>query len=58
MTLECLAMSSLLVPLLPLLLLLLALVVAADGSLGKQHFLAEPADKVATRGERVSSIFH
>ena len=57
MTLECLAMSSLLFPLLPLM-LLLAILVAADGSLGKQHFLAEPADKVAMRGERVSLIFH
>ena len=45
-------MSSLLLPLLALLLLKLMLVV--DG--GKQHFLAEPADKVATRGERVSFI--
>ena len=54
-TLECLAMSSLLFPLLPLMLLLL---VTADGSLGNQHFLAEPADKVATRGERVSLIVH
>ena len=41
-------MSSLLLP------LLLLLLVVADTSLGKQHFLAEPADKVATRGERVS----
>ena len=47
-------MSSLL---LPLLLLLLLLLVVADTSLGKQHFLAEPADKVATRGERVSASF-
>ena len=46
-------MSSLLLPSVALLLLL----VAADASLGKQHFIAEPADKVATRGERVSTCF-
>ena len=48
-------MSSLLLPL--LLLLLLLLLVVADTSIGKQQFLAEPADKVATRGERVSASF-
>ena len=50
-------MSSLLLLLVALLLLLLVVLVAADTSLGKQHFLAEPADKVATRGERVSACF-
>ena len=49
-------MSSLLLPLLALLLLALMLLMTADASPGKQHFLAEPADKVATRGERVSFI--
>ena len=46
---------SLLLPLVALLLMLL--LVAADASLGKQHFLVEPSDKVATRGERVSTCF-
>ena len=36
-------------------LLVVVLLVAADTSLGRQHFLAEPADKVAMRGERVSA---
>ena len=34
--------------------LLLVMVVAGDSTLGKQYFLTEPEDKVATRGERVS----
>ena len=53
MWLECLDMSSL-VLLLVALLLLLVMVVAGDSTLGKQYFLTEPEDKVATRGERVS----
>ena len=43
----------------PLLLLqLLQLVnVVVDAALGKQHFLVEPEDKVASRGDRVSGLF-
>ena len=44
-------MSSLVLLLVALLLLM---VVAGDSTLGKQYFLTEPEDKVATRGERVS----
>ena len=40
---------------LPLLLLLVNVVV--DAALGKQHFLVEPEDKVASRGDRVSGLF-
>ena len=40
---------------LPLLLLLVNVVV--DAALGKQHFLVEPEDKVASRGARVSGLF-
>ena len=41
-----------------LLMLLLGLVnVVVDAALGKQHFLVEPEDKVASRGDRVSSLF-
>ena len=40
------------------LLLLLALVnVVVDAALEKQHFLVEPEDKVASRGDRVSGLF-
>ena len=38
--------------------LLLGLVnVVVDAALGKQHFLVEPEDKVASRGGRVSGLF-
>ena len=45
-------MSSLVLLLVAL--LLLVVVMAGDSTLGKQYFLTEPEDKVATRGERVS----
>ena len=43
--------------LLMLLLLLLLVNVVVDAFLGKQHFLVEPEDKVASRGDRVSGLF-
>ena len=44
--------------LLLLLVLVLQLVnVVVDAALGKQHFLVEPEDKVASRGARVSGLF-
>ena len=43
--------------LLLLVLLLLLVNVVVDAALGKQHFLVEPEDKVASRGDRVSGLF-
>ena len=43
--------------LLLLVLLLLLVNVVVDAAVGKQHFLVEPEDKVASRGDRVSGFF-
>ena len=40
-----------------LMLLLLLVNVVVDAVLGKQHFLVEPENKVASRGGRVSGLF-
>ena len=55
---ECgLSMASRLLLLLVLLLVLVLVNVVVDAAVGKQHFLVEPEDKVASRGDRVSGLF-
>ena len=50
-------MASRLLLLLLLLLVLVLVNLVVDAALGKQHFLVEPEDKVASRGDRVSGLF-
>ena len=50
-------MASRLLLLLLLLLVLVLVNLVVDAALEKQHFLVEPEDKVASRGDRVSGLF-